>query len=870
MRRWPFVGRDAELTRFTEALTRKECPAFYIEGPPGSGKSRLAERCLQVSQEIGYGVSRAAVNADSLFPLGAVAHILPEDYDLKNPLAGFNSLRERIYGTRVRGDRHVILVDDLNLIDDVSATLIDQLMSSGAMFLLATMEYEEPASLVVRNIRNRDAANRVFLDFADEDQVAEILSESLGGMVAPRAINFLHRKSRGNLLYLRELVIGAYRAGKLQFDGQIWEIDGYDEVTPRLAELVKTSLDTADLAGRRVLDTLALCGSSGKGLFPAKAIDELESQDLVRVHRHGRRSGVEIAHPMHREVLTSQITAARKEELLLAHAQAVRVTGARRHEDLRHIALWELSAKGSTENEILLKSALAARKSHEAGQLRILAEAACRHQNGFLPRLLLGEAQVALGDVAHASGNLKEAAMLARTDEEHVQASLALGRVMCWTKGDTEEALHIVVEAEERVVTPEALAILRMARGVFLSFLGRIREALEILKDVPAIPNQYIRAVGEGTRATLITLCGDPHKGLSEARRALEDRRNLSDGPELPHPSSNIHPVAYSLQELGRLGDAYAILLDAWNESIRDQIYEGMVLHSSQLARTALMQGHLVRARRWAAQSVSLARRYNFTGPLHAALTRQAEAAALLGETAVAAESLREAAPLPEWGNFIPELCLGHVWLQAVKGNITEARSAVRENILKARESGNSSCEARLLTDLARLGAPQEAVQGMADLAAGRSEDYTVLRARFVEALCNKSPEELTTLSLKFEMLDSELISAECLADAAAIWRKRGDRRAANAAAHQMERLRRKCDDARTPALRQTEHLDPLTSRELEVAMLAAEGNTNAEVARKMFISKRTVDNHLQRVYGKLGVRTRRELKDKLDELDGA
>jgi len=44
------------------------------------------------------------------------------------------------------------------------------------------------------------------------------------------------------------------------------------------------------------------------------------------------------------------------------------------------------------------------------------------------------------------------------------------------------------------------------------------------------------------------------------------------------------------------------------------------------------------------------------------------------------------------------------------------------------------------------------------------------------------------------------------------------------------------------------------------VALKVAEGATNKEVAAALFLSPKTVEAHLSRVYGKLGVRSRTEL----------
>jgi DNA-binding CsgD family transcriptional regulator len=54
--------------------------------------------------------------------------------------------------------------------------------------------------------------------------------------------------------------------------------------------------------------------------------------------------------------------------------------------------------------------------------------------------------------------------------------------------------------------------------------------------------------------------------------------------------------------------------------------------------------------------------------------------------------------------------------------------------------------------------------------------------------------------------------------------------------------------------------LEQLTPRELEVALHAASGLTNREIGARLFLSPKTVELHLGRVYRKLGVRSRTEL----------
>lgn len=51
--------------------------------------------------------------------------------------------------------------------------------------------------------------------------------------------------------------------------------------------------------------------------------------------------------------------------------------------------------------------------------------------------------------------------------------------------------------------------------------------------------------------------------------------------------------------------------------------------------------------------------------------------------------------------------------------------------------------------------------------------------------------------------------------------------------------------------------LNDLTPRELEILQLVITGKTNKELAHEIFISKKTVEFHLDNIYSKIGIRTR-------------
>ena len=115
-----------------------------------------------------------------------------------------------------------------------------------------------------------------------------------------------------------------------------------------------------------------------------------------------------------------------------------------------------------------------------------------------------------------------------------------------------------------------------------------------------------------------------------------------------------------------------------------------------------------------------------------------------------------------------------------------------------------------------------------------------------------------------YEGFGALLWGAEAAAEASKAWHREGHQRHAAASAKRSEDLAARCDGVRTPALLQGVRTNPLTKRELEVARLAAEGLSSREIAARLYLSARTVENHLQRSYEKLGVKGRDELASAL------
>jgi DNA-binding NarL/FixJ family response regulator len=116
-----------------------------------------------------------------------------------------------------------------------------------------------------------------------------------------------------------------------------------------------------------------------------------------------------------------------------------------------------------------------------------------------------------------------------------------------------------------------------------------------------------------------------------------------------------------------------------------------------------------------------------------------------------------------------------------------------------------------------------------------------------------------------FEECGALLLAADASADAAVVLRQEGEPRRAARAERRAAGLAARCEGARTPSLAAAPARAALTPRELEIARLAAAGLANREIAARLYLSHRTVENQLHAVYEKLGVEGRAALAQALE-----
>ena len=191
---------------------------------------------------------------------------------------------------------------------------------------------------------------------------------------------------------------------------------------------------------------------------------------------------------------------------------------------------------------------------------------------------------------------------------------------------------------------------------------------------------------------------------------------------------------------------------------------------------------------------------------------------------------------------------------------------ALPELIEAASRSGQheiSTAALQRLEELIMLPGSTERVLGMRALSRALAGDDERTDARYQEAL-----ERLARSGHALHRARAQLLYGEWLRRQGRRVDARGQLRAAEATFSQVgaagfaQRARRELlATGETARRRSAETRDDLTAQEAQIATLAGRGYTNPEIGAQLFLSPRTVEWHLHKVFIKLGITSRRELR---------
>lgn len=318
--------------------------------------------------------------------------------------------------------------------------------------------------------------------------------------------------------------------------------------------------------------------------------------------------------------------------------------------------------------------------------------------------------------------------------------------------------------------------------------------------------------------------------------------------------------------EAGDLSRALHIAEEGYERAVTTSRPLTQFWFSLLLGRIHLCTGAVATAQRRFASARALGIDSGLSGPVRSALVGSAIAHALLGDATAAEAAQVEIDRMTPFGFMAPERALADGWVAVAKGDLASARRLLADGAKIAADSGHMTSAIWMLHDIARLGGADDVAGQVSALAAATDSTLAHARAVHVTAMVTGRQLEMVAAADQFEAIGAHLLAAEACVAAAEIARTEGDQRSAVALTVRAERNGAKCEGATSPGLLTVAGaVEPLTEREREIAFMAANGMTSREIADRIFVSLRTVSNHLQHVYDKLGVRSRADLRQALD-----
>ena len=501
---WPLVGRDRELEAIAAARASPGCHGVVLIADAGVGKSRLAREAQDAAQRDGAFVDWVqATRSAAAVPLAAVADLVPEEVRSDDVVALMRRCGEE-FRARAGGREVVIGVDDAQLLDPVSAALVLHLATSGSAFVLATVRAGEPCPDAIVSLWKDDTARRMELAYLSDDAVRSLVEAALGDPVEEAALDWVAEVSRGNVLYVRELVRGAVEAGALVRSPGFWRLEG--------------RLDRESVAGRpdrpangrpdgrvtvQAVELLAL----GEPLA-LEEIEALTSEDtLLEAESHGLIATdgeeVRLAHPLYGEAVRTRLPPLRARSLRMQLVEVLERRDAFGSDDALRAARLRLDAGAALSVDLALHGARAANRAGDpdlGAELAALAGA----DTDLVAGMLLAQSHTMRNRYEEAEAALAAVERLAPRDanaRDYLRQRLSLYHWGLRRSGETGALL-------DRADTWSQDAGWRR-------FTGRIRITYDALRD------------GFDSPLTPPTAHGDPAVS-DEARRALATMQTMS------------------------------------------------------------------------------------------------------------------------------------------------------------------------------------------------------------------------------------------------------------------------------------------------------------------------------------------------------
>jgi DNA-binding CsgD family transcriptional regulator len=873
--RWPFVGRQAHRSALRRVVASGG--SAIVVGGAGVGKTALVARVVDELGSSGWRFLRARGSGSArAIPLGALAPLVatPDNVDTTSMIA------LAVDGLVAESGRVVLCVDDVHLLDEVSAVVVDRLVATGRALLLATARAGVDLPDAIGGLLVSGAVERMELGPLSPAEVTELVAAALPGPVAPTAQADLLRLSAGLPLFVRELVLGALAERRLRRVDGVWHLEHAAGGSTRLADLLTARLRGLTGDETEALELVALAEPVGLRLMlelvePA-VMDRLERHGLVVVERDDRRLPVRLCHPLYAELIGRSMPATARLGYARRLADRLEAHGTRRREDLLRWAVWRLDGGGPVDPVRLNAAArrVTALRGDSTVRLRLTGAAYahdCRTANGLLHFHSLLEAARA----GEAEALLRELAAGAARGMDRFVVEITRAAHLGWSMDRIGEAVTALTELAASAPDPRVRAEVVAHRGLLHAIAGRPAKALDDLAALLAAPQEKVSALA-AAGATLANLLAARFPAALAAADLIDRLTPVAEEHELV-PAPMLPAIEVRIRgEYGDLSaEAAARGVAVWEDTIRRGDPLGQAWTSATLATVHLGVGDLAAAEVHAVEAARLfAALYSHSGRRWGlansgqqwSLASWLAVATQRGDRRRAAEVATRLAALPpltQPRSLDMDIVRAWAWHDLVTGAPTAALERLTVAARSWHADGATLPVLLAAHALFRL-RHRRAAADLLDLIDIPS-DWPLGDAvgRLVTAT---HPQHLLTVADTLRGLGFRLYAAEAYGLAASARVPAGTdlaRRCARAAATAAA-LAAECG-ARTPLLDHVGTVPRLTPRQRQIAALAADGYSNRDLASRLGISERTVENHLHRVYTKLGVSRRAALRPVLE-----
>jgi DNA-binding CsgD family transcriptional regulator len=894
-----FVGRDAEraaVEACVDAAVAGQAQVVWIEGAAGSGKTALLREVLA---RLPTACQVLWAEADELagdVPLGVLTGLAP--ISARDAFAAGMELLARLGAAQDAGPVAAV-VEDLHWADAASCQALltaARRLDQDKVVVLISSRPGPRADGWERFCRDPGRCRRVVLGGLSVAEVSE-LARRMGKALSPRHAGRLHRHTGGHALYVRTLLSELTHEQLTVPDGELPAPGSLASAT--VAQLAALPPDARMLAAAlSVVNQRSALGEVGRiaGLRqPTPALESLLTAGFVTWEPGEMHTPVQFTHPLYRAAVYDDLSPTRRQALHHAAAEVLDAGAALAHrvaaadqvddrlaDDVEAAALRELergavalaatyllwasplsSAPDQQQRRLLtaMRLLLADGQTARAAGLR---ERAMACQPTPLRNLVLGTLAVDQGDATAAERWLLaitapggEAA--GREDHPGSPADIApaalcaLGSLYVH-QGRAAEAVTLAARAisldpADQSQERAAWAVLALGEGMLRGApagLARLAERLPgAAESVPGADTTLLIA-----RGTLGFYAGRTMAAAADLRAAVRVAPRNSASAQL----ARAHLLAQLLLSSGERDDALVHARLALSLTSDEQLMWIEAQAHAALATVAACRGQWATAAREVSAAHTAAAGLGTVEAVFTARIAQAALARARDEPGGVIDSLQ---PLTADGDVraIPMLSSLGWWPTLIVATIDTGAvdAAARQADQLAEAAGD-----RLLDFRARiLGLRARIAQASGDL------DQAV--CLFQQALGAFGPDD--------PMLDRALLQHAF----GSLLRARGRRSAARdqlRPAHQQlaavgaEPFRQRVaeDLARSglrPASRTARGSLALTEREQDVATLVAKGLTNREVAGELYLSEKAVEYHLRNVFGKLGISSRRELRNR-------